>query len=337
MLEIMIDYEASWRNSFLNGSNDESLPKKGRDFIASMTELKKAENYHQREITQNTVLGVLCRLIGDQRKLYQAKQSGCYYFRSLEDKISFEDNIQTVNQEVVYIRNIKGSTDQNAFTGMIKSNDPIFQSDYSQAFWGVLALSVEELCEFILNDTQVKAEIPLNPVHIIGRLDLLKKEKPIPFEGKPQQAAEILKKKFLEEYKSVNTAGKLLILPLYCSALYLQLERLEKKYDMATAKSARGGISGISKNGHTTKDFMEKYTTGNKKIIYGNPYIRSEFKKGEGEVKYSLTKASGQLSIKLDIDIDKAQELKSMIENAGVSPFPLGKKGLAYVSAIRFI
>lgn len=27
-MRIIIDYEASWRNSFLDGSNDEALPKK---------------------------------------------------------------------------------------------------------------------------------------------------------------------------------------------------------------------------------------------------------------------------------------------------------------------
>ena len=35
-MKIVIDYEASWRNSFLDGVNDEPLPKKGRNFVASM-------------------------------------------------------------------------------------------------------------------------------------------------------------------------------------------------------------------------------------------------------------------------------------------------------------
>ena len=48
-----------------------------------------------------------------------------------------------------------------------------------------------------------------------------------------------------------------------------------------------------------------------------------------------MTKASGQLEITIDVDRDKAQEIKTLIENAGVSSFYLGKKGLAYVSNIR--
>ncbi|NAX64618.1 type I-Fv CRISPR-associated protein Cas5fv, partial [Vibrio sp. V32_P6A28T40] len=122
---------------------------------------------------------------------------------------------------------------------------------------------------------------------------------------------------------------------LYCSALYLQLARLEVNYDMATAKTKSGGISGISKRGFTKKDFMDRYTTGSKKTIWGNPFIKKEKIKGQGEVTSMMTKASGQLEINIDVDRNKAQEIKSLIENAGVSSFYLGKKGLAYVSNIR--
>ena len=121
---------------------------------------------------------------------------------------------------------------------------------------------------------------------------------------------------------------------MYCSALYLQLERLGKIYCMQTAKSKMGGISGISNNGFTLKDFMDKYTTGPKKLIYGNPYVREELVKGKGKIKHLLSKASGQLIIHLNISFERAVELKTMIDNAGVSAFYLGKKGLAYVSHI---
>jgi hypothetical protein len=48
-----------------------------------------------------------------------------------------------------------------------------------------------------------------------------------------------------------------------------------------------------------------------------------------------LTKASGQLEINIDVDMKKGQEIKDLIEYAGVSAFYLGKKGLAYVSNVR--
>ena len=82
------------------------------------------------------------------------------------------------------------------------------------------------------------------------------------------------------------------------------------------------------------KDFMDKFTTGDKKIVWGNPYLLKERRKGEGEVSSILTKSSGTLEIQIDIPKEKAKQLEEMIENAGVSSFYLGKKGLAYVEEI---
>ncbi|MDO4223014.1 MAG: type I-Fv CRISPR-associated protein Cas5fv [Acinetobacter sp.] len=337
-MRIKICYEASWRNSFLDGSNDEPLPKKGRNFIASIEELKKVENFHQRNVTHNTVMGILCRLIGDQRKLYQTRQSADYYFKNLEDSISFCDTPTVISQEIAYIRNMKLNDDKNSFTGMIKVNDPIFLSDYSAQFWGVLNLTLEELCDFILDENytfQTSDEFKLNPIDILNKLESIKKLKPIAYENQIKQASDVLVNHFTD-YKPLNAKQLQLILPMYCSALYLQMKRLEQKgYDMNTAKSPQGLISGISKNGFTPKDFMGKYTTGGKKLIYGNPYFRKEFIKGEGEIKHTLTKASGQLEITLDISTEQAKELRAMIDAAGVSSFYLGKKGLAYVDEIR--
>ena len=333
-MRIIIDYEASWRNSFLDDNNDQPLPKKGRNYVASMTELKKPENYIQRSVSKNTVLGILSRLIGDQRKLYQARQSEHFYFSDIENIINFEDRPKVINREIAYLRNMKGSTDQNSFTGMIKVNDPIFQSDYSEEFWSVLALDLDELCDFIIDDVSVKDSIKLDPISIINRLDIISKIKPVEPAGRIKETSDTLALLF-EKYNPLNKKEQQLILPMYCSALYLQLQRLEKRYDMRSAKTKAGGISGISNNGFTPKDFMKTYVTGGKKLIYGNPFIREEFAKGEGKIKHTLTKASGQLEITLDIDDAKAKELKQMIDNAGVSSFYLGKKGLAYVSDIR--
>ena len=89
-------------------------------------------------------------------------------------------------------------------------------------------------------------------------------------------------------------------------------------------------LKGFSVNGFTPKDFMSLFT-GGKKIVYGNPYIAKSFEKGVGQVTSMLTKASGVLKISIDIERDEAKALKKLIENAGVSSFYLGKKGLAYV------
>ncbi|GGN16203.1 MULTISPECIES: type I-Fv CRISPR-associated protein Cas5fv [Marinomonas] len=335
-MKITIDYDSCWRNSFLSGSNNEALPKNGREFLGSMTSLKKEGNFKVCENTLDTVMGLLNRLIGDQRKLYQARNKmyeSSYYFENLENKITFVDKSLLTN-EMTFIRNMNGSTDQNSFTGMIKVTDPVFSSDYSEAFWGVLSLDVSKLCDFIVDETTIYEKIQLDPISIISRLEFLNKEKPHENEGVVASAVNTLKSTF-PDVDYFNKKGQVMLISLYCSALYLQLVRLEEKYDMSSAKTKAGGISGISKRGFTKKDFMDRFTTGPKKTIWGNPFIKKEKIKGQGEVTSMMTKASGQLEIIIDVERDKGLEIKKLIENAGVSSFYLGKKGLAYVSNIR--
>lgn len=39
-MQIIIEYESSWRNSFLDGSNNEPLPKGGRNFYCFNDNIK---------------------------------------------------------------------------------------------------------------------------------------------------------------------------------------------------------------------------------------------------------------------------------------------------------
>lgn len=328
-MKITIRYDSCWRNSFLDGDNNEPVPKKGRKYIASITSLKNDENFIKREINRDTVMGILNRLIGDQRKLYQSRESKNYYFADIEDKVTCNDKSQ-ITQEMTYLRNISGSTDQNSFTGAIKSNDAMFNSDYSQKFWGVLALDIDELMNFVVSKEFPIKEIELNPISVIGRLEILHKEKAL---KKNENLAKVLNI-FTEKFGDINYFNKkdeVVVISLYTSALYLQLDRLSKTYNMDNAKTKIGGINGISKRGFTKKDFMDRFTTGEKKKIWGNPYIHETFVKGEGKTKNLMSKANGVLDIVIDISKDKANEIRSMINDAGVSSFYLGKKGLAFV------
>jgi len=342
-MKIVIDYDSSWRNSFLDGNNNEPLPKKGRKFVGSMTSLRKPENFKKREVTLDTVMGVLNRVIGDQRKLYQSRAADNYYFKEIDyldsDKVLFQDKAVETN-EMTYIRNITGSTDQNSFTGSIKANDLMFSSDYSEAFWGVLGLSVAGVCDFIMNERMaVNENISLNPILLVERIEILAKEKNIENVGGVKNVIEKLNSKFCDVITEkqpspyLEKSGEVKPIRLYAAALYLQLERLAEKFDMKSATTKAGKVAGFSKRGFNGKrDFIKNFVTGGEKKIWGNPYIRKERIKGAGEVISLMTKASGQLEIDLDITRDKAKEIKAMIENAGVSSFYLGKKGLAYIS-----
>lgn len=342
-MRITIKYEASWQNSFLDGSNNEPLPKGGRKFIGSMTTLSKKNeegkysNFKKREISHDTVMGILNRLIGEQRKLYQARQCQKYFFADIEPHITIpaDKQLKTLSREMVYIRNMTGSTDQNSFTGMIKNDAPIFSSDYSNAFWGVLTLDFEELCQFVINSNFiVESKRRFDPLSTLEKLNQLNKLKPVEIVNYVQDVITSLQERFPDgNYKIID--GKIKPIEIYCSALYLQISRLSQFFDLSKALTKSGGINGISKRGVTPKDFMDCFTTGNKKPIWGNPYFLKERRKGEGEVISMLAKASGVLEINLDIPQEKARELQEMIEAAGVSSFYLGKKGLAYVDNIR--
>lgn len=333
-MEITIEYESSWRNSFLDGSNNQTLPKKGRKYIGSGQKLGQSKNFVKREITIDTVMGVLSRLIGDQRKLYQARLSDNYYFSEIEGKTKWKDQADCWN-EVVYLRNMSGSDDQNSFCGAIKLDDPRLTSAYSQQLWGVLALSQEELIDFILNERQVVKAIDLTPFAIIERLEELQKFKPSEATGEFSKAANYLAE-FSEKSNALTSKGQVKWIAMYCAALYLQIERLKFEFNLDSATTKSGAISGVSFNGFTKKDFLAKFTTtGIKKKVWGNPYIMKEKIKGEGERTSMLQKARGKLVITIDISNEKSKGLKEMIESAGVSSFYLGKKGLAYVTSIR--
>lgn len=338
-MRITIKYEAAWQNSFLDGSNNEPLPKNGRNFVGSMTTMKSDGNFIRRAIGKDTVMGILNRLIGDQRKLYQARQSPNYYFKDIEEELTDSDIIdrsKVSNAEVVYIRNISGNEDQNSFTGMIKATDPAFTSIFSSQLWSVLQLELNDVLKFI-NDPSytINNSDSFDPLSVINQLELLNSLKVIDVSGEVEVTLGFLKLKYSDVDYKLTAKGQITPITFYCSALYLQIERLKNGHDLSTILTERGGLSGISKRSFTKKDFMVRYTTGKKKLIWGNPYLLKEKRKGEGEVTSLLTKANGTLEIQLNISQEKARQLKDMIEAAGVSSFYLGKKGLAYVDSLR--
>lgn len=365
-MRIFIDYSSSWRNSVLTGSNDEPIQK--RNFKASS---KSQEAVDIRYISKNTVLGVLCRLIGDQRKLYQAKASDDFYFKNIDMTFQEVNSSSTSwNETALLINKSENRPPQSSFIGVLDENEPLFFSKYSYTLWSILDYDFENLLDFIIDpDIEIK-EGSVSPRQILNRVrydissmdriefvnnsigslevrlkDELSKPKPrdskvselqeeikalviksqdhenIVFERKLRDAVNKLSNEFLDQayYEKSDTVYPSRI---YAGALYLMvLEMNTQGFDTSDLITKKGTIKGFSKRGFNgVRDFLNPLM-GNKKKTTHTPYL--------------LTKASGQLEITLDIDIAKAKELKQMIDNAGVSSFYLGKKGLAYVSDIR--
>lgn len=369
---ISINYHSIWKNSFLTGSNDEPVGRKknAREFKASS---KSDEPVDVRVITKNTVLGILCRLVGDQRKLYQAKASEEFYFKDMLNNIEFtnSESEMTGCEETAYIINKNlsaGRPAKDSFLGVLPDYCSLFDSKYSATLWSLLDYSIDEIIDFIINPELNIIDRNANPTHILNRvvheiapmnplgfiedkINLIKtklskemaKEKPrgkqvnklqgeieeleheaidpknTEFEKKLRDAVLILEKRF-DGNKYINNR-KVYVLSLYAGALYLMIDMLlTNGKDVSDLLNKNGLIQGFSKAGFNgVRDFLNPLTGGGKKTTH---------------TPCAVSKASGQLEIKLDIDIDKAVELKRLIDNAGVSAFYLGKKGLAYVSHI---
>lgn len=347
MLNIDIRYDSKWGNSFLDGDNNSPAPKSGRNYIASNSSISKNnDNFIRREITIDTVMGVLNRLIGDQKKLYQAREYENYFFKDIENNklVSFLNEKEYENEELIYLRNLSGSTDQNSFSGTINVNDVLFSSEASKYLWGVLYLDLESLCNFILDENYKVDYLDADPLKISDYYnEVVSKYKGIKFEtselpylNKILEAEKFLSDKFNQVYRN-NKGDQIQVYSLYCSALYIQIERLKRLYTDIDLVNERGNIPGFSKKGFTLKDFMKKFTSGNGKLVFGNPYFKETMVKGEGKVKEGLKKSGGILKISIDVDFDKSCEIKKMIEDAGVMSFRLGKKGLAYVSKMKVV
>jgi len=339
MLSLAINYESSWRNSFLAGDNNS--PQKGaRKYLASIDSLgKEDKNYIEREITHDTVMGVLNRLIGDQRKLYQSRTSEHYVLKDIdnENSISFNDEVSTLSDEVVFLSNISKSTDKKKYSGAIELNGPAFSSSFSGQLWGLLHLDFEGLCDFIIDNNTTVPSIKTDPVTLsdhfentISKIKMVKVDEPnIAFFNKVIQAEAILNNAFSVTYRSADDK-KIYPGAMYCGALYLQAVILSKKYDLSPLFTKAGNISGFSKRGFTPKDFIKYYAEVTSKLIYGNPY----FKDNNGH-KNGLKKASGVLYININTSSERALAIKTLIDDAGVMSFKLGKKGLAYISTIK--
>lgn len=117
---------------------------------------------------------------------------------------------------------------------------------------------------------------------------------------------------------------------LYAAALYLQADLLDKSgenmseiYTLQEKGKNKGvkTIQGFSKKGFNgVRDFLNKLSTGGEKKTVKTPF--------------TITKSNGLLDIELNVSKNRAEEIESMVNNASVSSFYLGKKGLAYVDNI---
>jgi len=422
-MRILIEYDSCWHMSFLGDDDKKPIEKvnskantpSDTGYMQKFVATSKAQGQKESHTSVSTVLGVLSRLIGDQRKLYQARSSNNFYFSDIESCISFKEiNTESTN-ELVYLTNKSDDRcSQGNFLGVISDDNPWFSSKIAPQFWSVLYLNKKDLLKFILSK---QPNFIINdeggyskPINLLSRVDeitditgdtgspwfsaervMLQRESLVKkFEVESGKASDY-RNKFMaippktdkqrlsyknkidqfeknlteigKQLKSLGTSEECLIYEeelnkaialivdaypdidywkdgvlypyrLYAVALYLQAQRLiDEGYDLSFMINSKSElqIQGFSKRGFNgVRDWLNAMTGGRKKAV-GTP---CNIKKQSGFLEIELRLDSQEKGLYFK-DMSRSEEIKTLIENAGVSSFYLGKKGLAYVSNIR--
>jgi hypothetical protein len=422
-MKILIEFDSCWQTSFLGDDVKKPVGK-----VASKVNKASSDGYMQKfvatsgtrgetpaPLSLSTILGVLSRLIGDQRKLYQSRQQDNYYFADLENKITWNLSEPKMVNELMYLTNKSDERcGQSSFLGVLEDDNPWFFGKDSYLLWSVLFLTQEQLVEFILskNINLIRAEncLPKDLIERINKISDFKSEegevlktrdklisevesviekrasllkgyhekiKKTPPKTSAQESkiksqltklegelndAKLSLESLLEDndvlifdskltkiteflsskYPNVKKAGEeycksgmVYPMSLYSAALYLQAEYLlVAGYDVPYLKNSKSEIQiqGFSKRGFNgVRDWLNGMTGKRKKEV-GTPCM-VEKHSGKLEIELSLDSKNDKGSI--NKYMSRAEELAELIENAGVSSFYLGKKGLAYVTKIR--
>lgn len=239
-MKVTIEFDSCWQASFLGDDEKKTFDLNGNSVFYSKGDFKGSlkKNYHAfngceqkfvatsgtrgekyTPISKSTILGVLCRLIGDQRPLWKAKKDPNYYFSDIEDRVLqpvVERDLQD-SCELVYLTNkTDNRCSQSSYIGVLDNDNPWFFLEECRLLWCILYLSKEQLIEFILSDEVCKgienSEL-CKPTWLIKRLDIISdlmseegaviktKER----QQKDQQSVVDKKSKYLSDYKNKIT------------------------------------------------------------------------------------------------------------------------------------
>lgn len=334
-MKIIIEYENKWGNSFLS----EPSKNGARNYIASQSALKKNENYKEKDISLTTVLGILYRLIGCRKPIDKLSLNEKYFDKYISNnKLTFNNKIITEYNEIVYLRNANNSNDQNSFSGV--PDDSIMECKDIQKLFNIIIFNREQLINYILND--IYPNIEINKIELIDFVDLIDKK------HKSEKIKEeillneinIKLKKMNSNFDFVLDSSLYLIAINKMTILLFSDENFEKYSKFLTKNKTFAGITFSNGKSFTKKDFMSKFSAV--KIQYGNPYIAEIWVENVNskenkkmKINKNLNKKNGILEINIDCNEEEGYKIQELIENAGVSSFYIGKKGLAYITKIE--
>lgn len=353
-MEIVINYSSKWGNSFLSapqkvGAEDFKNGKhvnvhEGRNYVASLSNMNSGKNknnaldaYKHRDISLDTVTGIIYRLVGARQSLEKLKLCDQSIISRIYNKNAIRFSVDEVEtDEIVYLRNNSLNTDQNSYSGI---PDAAFLEDADvQRAISVIFMDKAQLKDLIINNKYHDVNEKVTDV-----IELANKLSDIYSDKKSYTVDEDFYQEINNSYKplfgmDVDEKANLVLLAINKTISEVSLS--EKGHILNNFLTKNGTFSGVSMNGKTFtfKDFMKKFAQS--KFVYGNPY-QTDFwvqnpNNPEKNIKFNkkLSKSTGVLKIEIDCTYDEAVEIADMIECAGVSSFYMGKKGLAYVSEI---
>lgn len=326
-MKLYVSYASSWRGQMLEGNNSKDWFNRNRKVIRK-GDLKSGFVPYDVKISNNTILGIIYRLVGEQRRLWRVLETGEYL--GISGKIDFIDNINFISREAVALREIGSAMNPMGWSGIAKSETSNYFTNPNlyQTLIFPLVCSPSQLYDLIVNNKFGKA----SNTSINGRLDVLRlidridNSKINDFtEDQICCMFDTLKNKFPKTKYQSKDVNKYSVFCL--SAMFLCAEHLVGQGHKETGvKWNKGG--GIGPRGATPKEFFSAITNGRNTVITFP--MDDNWKRKTKKIE----KPTGQLEITIDISKERAQEIKSMIESANVGCFSVGKKGLAYLSHI---
>lgn len=363
-MKIYISYESKYSVSLKNEDGTtcftsmEGLKEENKahtEFLSSnkthkenMRELnKRYPNLRYQDIQKNTVYGILCRLIGDVRRIEVIKQDPDYILNKIEHAISFVDDVKVYQNEMVRLATPAKSM-QNSSDGVIKE-DCIWlkESKFIREFLSPLTIDEDNATQYInslynktidFSQYQYKGDLTVTDF----KRELLRAEKIFTEKTTPEIIALI--KGCFQKVNVKNLFGILLY-----EVLELMNQRSHYIEEIPLVLNKNNNIVGFaSSNGwFTIREFNLNFVDQRKQSFY-SPYsvplkydMIAPDSKGKGQQTINansnvgVTKETGQLIINLDVDQDTGENIKKLIKDAQVATFHLGKKGLAFIERIE--
>ena len=375
MLRIVIPFEGSWTNSFLDENHEPrftsgkalkagitglepvAIPAPGApntsmvEAIRALNRANPSMTYKVPENYDNTVKGILARLMGEVRRLSDLEED--HPIHDLFSDCTYAVDISSEHEELTALATPPNPI-QTGGAGVMPAGNALYEKTaLAYELFGHLGCTMPELLE---GRAPQKPWVPAGPVELAIKLQTFKaqqdalvkslqkqaKKEEVDYVSPFTQRALEIKKSLAslsdapdvnEDIDSWNWAGAVIVQKVHC----LQADTRQVLVENGVF-SKNGNLSGLSMSGAigrvTEKDLYEK--SGAKKAYSTRmPFRAALWYETDGKkapIAAGVIKKNGCLTIQLNIDEERARAVNQRIEDAAVGPFHFGKKGVAYVA-----